>query len=386
MPPSSLGFLEVPNTDHPHEIRDLRGRLMSILHYLNVIIGFSLVMLLLSIVTSFSAQAWLLLFKTKGRAVGRGLTSMLQDIGFDKAFAKQNVDALLDKGSSIFGERFEGALSKLRAYFLAGAPKNIGREEFVLLLLRKAGSDRDLAKKLGFADETAAKNKLETLEIEMLAEETKDPTLPAQIWRTKAMQTIVPELASKIFARFDEVLDRVTEDVGMFGKFLGIIIALPLLLIYWPVDAIDLLNRLNNDQILSAKLAEVAETNLPSFQNAREEFQKCLENKKNDPDLQQECVKNAQALKDVVNGMINLGTAEGLFGGQVKKNSECNLPLLGIENCKRADLTPGIFITWILVSLGSAFWLGLLHRILGIRSELNKKLDAQREFRATSQE
>lgn len=359
---------------------------MNILHYLNVIIGFSLVMLLLSIVTSFVAQAWLLLIRKKGRAVGSGLMSMLEDIGFDKTFAKKNVDALLDKGSSIFGERFEGVLSKISAYLLAGAPKDIGREEFVLLLLRRAKSDKDLARKLGFADETEAKNRLEALEMEMLVEEIKEPALPAQVWRTKAMGTIVPELASKIFARFDEVLDRATEEIGVFGKFLGIIIALPLLLIYWPVDAIDLLNRLNNNQVLSAKLAEVAEINLPYFKKAHDEFQKCLENKKNDPDLEQECVTHEQAVKDVVKDMTNLGTAGGLFGEQVKKDSQCKLPLTAVEICKRAELTPGIFITWILVSLGSAFWLGLLHRVLGIRSELSKKLDAQREFRATSQD
>lgn len=363
---------------------------MDILHYLNVIIGFSLVMLLLSIVTSFAAQAWLLLFKTKGRAVGNGLSSMLEDIGFEKAFAKQNVDALLSKGSSIFGERFEGVLSKISAYFLAGAPKNIGREEFVLLLLRKASSDKDLAVKLGFVDETSAKSKLDALEKEMLAEETKDPTLPAQVWRTKAMQTTVPELASKIFARFDEVLDRVTEDVSMFGKFLGIIITLPLLLIYWPVDSIDLLNRLSNDQVLSAKLAEVAETNFPSFQKAHDEFLKCQENNKNNPDVKQACEQSDQALKKVANDTINLSTVGGLFGNEVKKDLECKLPILDIpipliKDCKRAELTPGIFVTWILVSLGSAFWLGLLNKMLGIRSEFSKKLDTQREFRATSQ-
>jgi len=38
---------------------------MNILHYLNVIIGFSLVMLLLSIVISFVAQTWLIIFKTQ---------------------------------------------------------------------------------------------------------------------------------------------------------------------------------------------------------------------------------------------------------------------------------------------------------------------------------
>ncbi len=239
---------------------------MNILHYLNVIIGFSLIMLLLSIVTTFAAQTWVLIFKTKSRAVGNGLTSMLEEMGFEKAFAKQNVDALLNKGSSIFGKKFGGVLNKLSAYFLAGAPKHIGREEFVLLLLRKAVSDNELAMKLGFADQTTAQNQLEALEKDMLVEETKDPTLPAQVWRTKAMQKIVPELASKIFARFDDVLDRATEDVSTFGKFLGILLTLPLLLMYWPVDSFKLLNRLNNDQILSAQLAGIAETTLPSLQ------------------------------------------------------------------------------------------------------------------------
>jgi hypothetical protein len=229
-------------------------------------------MLLLSIVTTFAAQTWVLIFKTKGRAVGNGLASMLEEIGFEKAFAKQNVDALLNKGSSIFGKEFGGVLNKLSSYFLAGAPKHIGREEFVLLLLRKAVSDNELATKLGFANETAAKSKLQELEEAILVEETTDPTLPAHLWRTKAMQKIVPELASKIFARFDDVLDRATEDVSAFGKLLGILLTLPLLLINWPVDSIDLFDRLNKDQILSAKLATAAETNLPSLQKAYDEL------------------------------------------------------------------------------------------------------------------
>ncbi|MEI7869964.1 MAG: hypothetical protein WCI11_18910 [Candidatus Methylumidiphilus sp.] len=362
---------------------------MNILHYLNVIIGFSLVMLLLSIVTSFAAQMWLVLFKTKGRAVGNGLASMLEDIGFEKPIAKQNVDDLLNKGSSIFGERFAGVLSKISAYFLAGAPKNIGREEFVLLLLRKASSEDELAKKLGFDDAATAKNKLDLLEQEILLEETKDSMLPAQVWRTKAMQTVVPELASKIFARFDEVLDRITEDVSMFGKFLGIIITLPILLIYWPVDSIDLLNRLSKDPVLSAKVADVAERNLPSFQKALDESKKCQENNKNNPDVRLACEQSDQALNKLAIDTMNLSEVGGLFGNEVKKDLECKLPILNIpisfdKDCKRAELTSGIFVTWILVSLGSAFWLGLLNKMLGIRSEFSKKLDAQREFRANN--
>ncbi|MEQ1680482.1 MAG: hypothetical protein ABL950_07765 [Nitrospira sp.] len=362
---------------------------MNILHYLNVLIGFSLVMLLLSIVTTFAAQTWVLIFKTKGRAVGNGLASMLEEIGFEKAFAKQNVDALLNKGSSIFGKKFGGALNKLSSYFLAGAPKHIGREEFVLLLLRKAVSDNELATKLGFADETGAKSKLQELEEAILAEETKDPTLPAHLWRTKAMQKIVPELASKIFARFDDVLDRATEDVSAFGKFLGILLTLPLLLINWPVDSIDLFDRLNKDQILSAKLATATETNLPSLQKAYDEFQKCRDGKTS-PDVKDPCEQSGQALKKAANDMMQLGEVKGLFGENTPKELACKIPIVDrpipfFEHCKRAELTSGIFVTWILVSLGSAFWLGLLDKMLGLRSELSKKLEAQREFRATRQ-
>ncbi|NOU12212.1 MAG: hypothetical protein HOO98_19675 [Nitrospira sp.] len=362
---------------------------MNLLHYLNVLIGFSLVMLLLSVVTSFAAQTWLYLLRTKSRAVGNGLVSMLEDIGIEKALATRQVDALLHTGSSIFWKRLGGMPSKVSAFLLAGAPKHIGREEFVLRLLRKAVSDNELATKLGFADETAAKSKLQELEEAILAEETKDPTLPAHLWRTKALQATVPKLASKIFARFDEVLDRVSEDVSGAGKMLGILITLPLLLIYWPVDSIKLFDRLNKDQVLSAQLAGIAETNLPAFQKAYDEFLKCRDGKTSS-DVKNTCEQSGQALKKAANDMMELGEVKGLFGENTPKELDCKIPVLDkpilfFEQCKRAELTSGIFVTWILVSLGSAFWLGLLHKVLGLRSELSKKLEAQREFRATNQ-
>jgi len=367
---------------------------MNVLHYLNVTIGFSLVMLLLSIVTGFAAQSCLVLYKAKARAVGNGLTNMLEDIGFEKKIAKQNVYALLDKKNATFGDRFKwlsSAISTISQFCLAsGAPKDIGREEFLLLLLRKASSDNVLADQLGFQDKAEVKSKLSELEKEMLVEETKEPSLPVQIWRTKAMQTIVPELASKIFARFDEVIDRVNDDVSALGKFLSIIITLPLLLTSWPVDSINLINRLNNDQVLAAKLAEAAEINLPLFQKAQDEFLKCQEQNKNNSNIKQACEKSDKDFKKVMNDTKNLSMVSGLFGNEVKKGITCNVSILGLpiplfKGCMRAELTPGIFVTWILVSLGSAFWLGLLNKMLGIRSEFSKKLDTQRKFRATSQ-
>jgi len=339
---------------------------MNVLHYLNVIIGFSLVMLVLSMVTSITAQMWLSLFKTKAREVGNGLTNLLVDIGLEKADAKLKVNQLLDTGSSLLGEKLGGMLRGFSAVLLMGAPKDIGREEFLLLLLRRAKSDPDLAKKLDFVDEKEAAQKLQELEQRMLAEETAAPTLPAQVWRTKAMQTVIPELASKIFARFDEVMDRVIEEVNVYGKQLGIIITLPLLLYCWPVDSIDLMNRLNSDQALSAEIADLAGADAETMKSL-------LECRTNHPDDQAAC-KDQEAKAGET--LEKLNHKLGLFGGTVGEGSF-------IERLK--NMKPGIFVTWILVSLGSAFWLGVLNKMLGIRSELTNKLNVQREYRATSQ-
>jgi hypothetical protein len=56
----------------------------------------------------------------------------------------------LIKTTPFFGEKLGRFLNKFSAYFLAGTPKNIGKEEFLLLLLRKAGTDDELATKLDF--------------------------------------------------------------------------------------------------------------------------------------------------------------------------------------------------------------------------------------------
>ena len=72
---------------------------MDILHFLNVIIGFSLVMLVLSIITSGAAQAVLVAFNTRTREITSGLSGLLMDVGtnqtIDKKYAKAIIDGLL---------------------------------------------------------------------------------------------------------------------------------------------------------------------------------------------------------------------------------------------------------------------------------------------------
>jgi hypothetical protein len=88
------------------------------------------------------------------------------------------------------------------------------------------------------------------------------------------------------------------------------------------------------------------------------------------------------------NTVNNLDSVAGLFPKTEGLDNYKTFDSIGFipMPMRMAKLTSGIFITWILVSLGGAFWLGILNKMLGMRSEFSKKLDAQREFRANSQQ
>lgn len=339
---------------------------VNILHFLNVLIGFSLVMLLLSIVTSTAAQAILVALRVRSRLVGRGLSGLLEDLGFDPEVARVQVSGLLTPRlpGSGHASPWSGLLDKL----LPGAPADISREELVMLLMRQARLDDTVAKTLGLGTAQVVNEMQAKLDQAILAAEVDDSAQPAQVWRTRAMHAEVPILASRVFARFDEVMDRVTDQFSFRGKLLGSVITLPLLLFFWPVDSIDLFNRLRVDQSLSAEVAARAEEQAGQLRAAT-----------GDP-VDAASAPGAQASEE-----LSRLFKRGLFGRPSDQACTFSWESLSVSQCDPAPVTPGLLITWILVSLGSAFWLALLDKILGIRSELTRKTQAQRDFRAASQ-
>jgi hypothetical protein len=70
-------------------------------------------------------------------------------------------------------------------------------------------------------------------------------------------------------------MDRVNENVEAFAKLAGSLITFIVLLAYYPVNSIDLIYQLNNDQFLSQKLADVAELNVKSLTDANEKLLQC---------------------------------------------------------------------------------------------------------------
>lgn len=420
---------------------------MDILHFLNVLIGFSLVMLVLSIITGGAAQAVLVFLNTRTRAIADGLAGLLVGVGINKTIDKKYAMAIIvgllippDNLDSSGEENPQDAtgfikvavwlrkklswliwlISLISTAYARGAPQNISREELLLLLLRKASIDNELALSLGFTKDEAtnapdapdAKTKaaqaLQEIEKRILQEEVNDPKLPLQMWRTRALNAIVPDLAARVFGRFDDAMDRALDKVSERGKQWSFVLTLPLLLLYWPVDSIDLINRLYVDKALSASVAGLADSYAAKMKNVPNEIGgDCgTENQtkrladitvlKNtittsDPtkpedkaklDTAQANLKTTQQAYDLCEQKIKdkqTALSEEMYSSLTAKG------LFGDTNRKDKSLTPGIFISWILVSMGSTFWLGVLNKMLGLRSDLNKKLEEQRASRAADQ-
>lgn len=387
---------------------------MDILHYLNVAIGFSMVMLVLSMVTGAAAQTWLMIGRTKALAVGNDLQNLLIGLGIKEEFARKYVNTLSDvteSGSQAYAQckglvnkltwLLNWPLEKLSIFSLFDAPKHIGREEFLLLLLKKAQREDQLANELfilennseaGSVDQAKAfiSSRLNAIEKERLKQEVDHPNLPAYLWTTKAIaaETGMPNLAGKIFSRFDSYMDRSDEKVTSRGKMISTLVALPILLALWPVDAIKLINTLNNDKALSAEIAQTADRYTVDLSGALKALSDCEAKlpRPNCAHLKNEVEKlqsdqHANDMLMTLNDKINLFDEKNRMVCNTYLSRECSEKM--VDKLKNS---PGIFITWVFVSMGSAFWLGMLNKMLGVRSELGKKLDEQRESRANLQQ
>jgi hypothetical protein len=378
-----------------------------------------MVMLVLSVVTGSAAQAWLLFWEEQTIAVNETLTKLLKEAGISEDNAKNVINGILndknpDNGASGYKKYLNYLLQLTSNLSKSGANKYISREELVLYLLRKATKEKEINDKGSLsqdlynietgipaeAEKTTTPVKsafkvaqeaiadiLQKIEREILTQEINNPKEPSFIWRTKAIQQAAPDLAIKIFTQFDVLMERSDDVVNRHGKLISTIFALPLLLMFWPVDSIQLITKLNNDKVLSENIAKnISENYAPLYQTAKTSNEECFSQDTPEDKKQEVCKKYEETINELASSHLDdLNQTLGLFG-ENKKISCGILDFPCIFTAIWNNLTLGIFITWIFVSMGSAFWLGVLNKMLGIRSELGKKLEEQRDSRAASQQ
>jgi len=223
--------------------------------------------------------------------------------------------------------------SPIRRFGL-GATDAIGREEFVLMLLRRAGGDgpwQKLSQSIQAITGQTPEATLRAVERAILDQEAAHPNSPANVWRTRALALEAPGLAARLFSQFDELMARTDDNTAFSAKFVSAILTLAFLIVY-PVSSFDIIARLMNDAAITQALVAKA----------------------NDSNLLNEVMK------------------QGIFGDVFTRPFQLTPPT-----------DPGVWTTLVLVSLGAPFWQSRLDKLLGLRSKITEKTEDERTQRAT---
>ncbi|MBI2687606.1 MAG: hypothetical protein HYX27_14945 [Acidobacteria bacterium] len=306
---------------------------MDVLHYLDIAIGFSLCMAVLATLIGTTTAMWLSAVRSRIRNLERGLQLVVGTLN-----AGLDEKELREAAKNLVRDKMVNAWLP----FGLGATEAIGREELVLLLLRKANGE-GAWKKIGAAIKTITTKEpaslLQEVELATLQQEAADPNSPSHVWRTKALASVAPQLAARLFAQFDDVMLRTDDNVTYSAKVVSAILAAIFLIVY-PIDSLDLLSRLSTNKEAAAALANAAAAKNLSQQQLLAEVKK----------------------QDMFGAAFDQPMAKPITDTIAK---------------------PGIWITWVLVGLGASFWQGLIEKLLGLRSRITAKTEEERTQRNT---
>lgn len=323
---------------------------MDILHYLDVAIGFTLALMVLVTLIGTTTAMWLAAIQSKVKNLEAGLQQVLGSLGsalpedevskIVKALVRDRmVPAMLPRAMP---NKLPSWLSSLWSRF--GATESVGREEFVPLLLRAAAaqSDGSLATMIQEITHHPPKTTLRAVELAILNQEAANPSDPANVWRTRGLAEAAPELAAQVFSQFDDVIARADDNAAFSRKLASGVLALIFLTIY-PVNSFDIISRLLNDKAIAASVAAKAGAT-------------------DDP----------AKLREVID---QYGLFGDVFSGKQPSTE-------GTNTAPNPYAQPGVWTTFVLVSLGAPFWPGLLDKLLGLRSKITAKTEKERAQRA----
>jgi hypothetical protein len=321
---------------------------------LDILIGATTVILVFSMAVTVITQAITSFFGRRGKHLLAGLSDLLQQLGID------------DRACA---EEISGAV--LSHPLIAGAQQRLGsviqREEFTKLLLDLATdtgaaklkqSTKDLLNKMlqnnGVADPGAMLKQIRHIAIQI---EAAQPTLANDVRQTMAiLRASTSDYVARVNAWFDQTMDRVSERFTRYTHVMTIIIA-TIVVLTVQLDTIAVIDRLSIDDKFRDEFVATAVKDYSS-DAAAEEAQS--PDKKVSPRPYYDMLGKA--------GLISMPSGNWLHQmSDVRKY-------------------PGLFLSILLISLGAPFWYNVLKDLIGLRSSLAKKDDAQRVVRQTNQD
>jgi hypothetical protein len=315
---------------------------------IDVLIGLSVVMLVVSMGVTVLTQAVTSVLNSRGKALLKGVSGLLEQIhpGFGKEVADQIAKALLTHplihdangrlGAVIHREELTGLLMELAT---EDGPRKLedGVRQKLLEALKQNGIDnpsqtlksvRDLALQLEKAHPELSNNMRHSMAI---------------------LEEAGSEFVAKINAWFDQTIDRVSERFTFHAHRVTFVCAAAVAL-FLQLDTVAVVNRLSVDDELRGSMVEQAK------QITASENQPAQLDKKYSEFLSQ-------------NGIVWSPKSFEDWKGHW-------------------DWThlPGILVSALLLSLGGPFWYGAMKNLLQMRSALAQKDDSQRLERQTTQQ
>jgi hypothetical protein len=387
----------------------------------DLLIGFSVVMLVISMAVTLLTQFVITSFNTRGGHLRRGLTDLLRQL--DPALT----DNLSKEISKIV----------LKHPLISDVGSRLGtvihREEFIKVLMDLAAGNgpqklegdalealKKVMKTNGIADPSAA---LDNIRSFALALEKSNPELANDVRVNMAiMEEASSQFVAKIHGWFDQTIDRVSSRFTASTRVITVAAALVVAFAI-QLDSIALLNRLSTDSQLRQSLVQAAGKNIDQSKSPGATSSQIPDGSsevKAPEDMNRSGI--AQKKPAAANPPA-VPTESGVTGEKVPPESSGKTPGAGGEKKDAATgqdatnlpvpsrvvsdvdailgstglisapdwkaLGPqkvlGIVISAILLSLGAPFWYNTLKTGLRLRAAIADKDDAQRQERQTTQ-
>lgn len=319
---------------------------------LDVLIGVSLIMLVVSMTVTIFTQFFTTLFNTRGRGLKKGIEILVTQ-----------VDPNLKESAS----EIAGAIltHPLIAEPMSRYGTVIHRDDLVRLLLELAAGQGQV--KLGAAAKQALTNALaengiadpaatlEQLRLLAVQIEAARPDLASHLWRDFAiLQGARSNFVAKINGWFDQTIDRVSSRFTMGAHSITLVCAL-VIAFGLQLDTVGIINTLwMNDALREQLVTEAAAVERANPNGSGE--------------------KLAAPEK-----------SEALYFDHLARYGLITIPNPGTWRAELYPIkVPGILLSALLLSLGAPFWYNALKNLLQMRSVMAQKDDVQRLSRQTT--
>ncbi len=380
-----------------------KGQIMdiSILRYLDILVGFAFVMALTSSFVTLLTQMVHSLEKTRSSLLEKGISSLLKR-------AAPSLTAYAD----------EIAKAILQWHHVSGDTDSkrdvIVREQFIKIILEivadpsPAGTENGMSQEAKtalaslFTDPTGqldssayAAKLLESIDNTICTLETSNPNLATHTIHTQAIVTAgAGKFINALMTRFDSMSDSLSALFTTYSHRVTFLLSL-LVALALPLDTIDLMQRLSSDD----KLKDTLVTEAIKESNAQNQIDKSNSTDTNPVPQKQGSGQTSPApIASSTNSTTPLDDID--FTAINNAYDRLNNPQLSIIshggwkhilNFDQPSLSYymeflfGCFLSALLLSIGAPFWFEALKNLINLRSSLAKTDDLGREYRSNDQ-